>query len=414
MAATGVWNVGEPQWSPVTTRYVQLESTTGPYYDRQTGFVLTKQSNGSFVQFPNQTSAQERYANTISGIKSAGPIGTPPQTAQEAATALQQGTFENGQFKVDNTTVNLNFKPTVDNNSSGALRYPEEMTIQDETDYVSFEFFKYNPPFGKGPQENRFDFSSVLETNAYNFYNSSGVRPKTEAKAKELKSKLSPIVLYMPEDIQSQYGANWGGAEFGTAAVGMMRTFGTETPAPNVAASALGGMGKAKFYDEVLKQINSFTNANIQLNQFMGAVSGTILNPNTEMLYQGTSMRTFSLSFKMTPKRNEEALVIKKICNTFKKAMLPKIGGQTIAGESVSLLSIPDVCQVTFMRGGSAHDYLPIYKLCAITGVDVNYTADGTYATYEGGSPVSTKLTVNFKEMKILFQNDINEEGLSH
>jgi len=356
----------------------------------------------------NSLSPQEQAQVAKGGVRG----GATPQNianVQAAVGVTPAIAPKNGEFKADNSTINLNYKNPVQRTSSGALRYPEEMTIQDDTDYVTFEFFKYNPPFGKGQQENRFDFSSVLETNAYNFYNTSGVKSD-----KQTKSSLSPIVLYMPEDIQSQYGANWGGAEFGTAAVGMMRTFGTEAPAPNVAADALKGMTKAKFYDEVLKQINSFTGSNVNLNQFMGAVSGTILNPNTEMLYQGTSMRTFSLSFKMTPKRNEEAISIKKICNTFKKAMLPKIGGQTLFGESVSLLSIPDICQVTFMKGASAHEYLPVYKLCAITGVDVNYTADGTYATYEGGSPVSTKLTVNFKEMKILFQNDINETGLSH
>lgn len=315
-------------------------------------------------------------------------------------------------FKQDDSSpINLNYQNPVQRTTTGALRYPHEMTIEDETDYVTFEFFKYNPPFGKSKYDSRIDFSSVLETNAYKFYNSSGVKNE-----KQIKSKLSPIVLYMPEDIQSQYGANWGGAEFGTAAVAMMRTFGTEAGGLPITASSGIGMAKSKLYDETLKQINSFTGSNINLNQFMGSVSGTILNPNTEMLYQGTTMRQFSLSFKMTPKDETEAKRIKQICNTFKKAMLPSLGGQTLLGESVSLLTIPDICQVTFMKGSKVHKYLPVYKLCAIAGVDVNYTADGAYATYAGGSPVSTKLTVSFKEMKILFQNDIDTslEGLSH
>jgi hypothetical protein len=319
-------------------------------------------------------------------------------------------TQKESEFKQDETSGVTNLKPSVTRNSNGALRYPYEMTIDRETDYVTFEFYKYNPPFGKGQQENRFNFSSVGENNAYTFYNSSGVRNDKQTK----NGALPPIVLYMPEDIQSQYGANWGGAEFGTAAVAMMRTFGTEAGGPGVTFSAAAGLAKSKFYDETLKAINSFTGSNIDLNQFMGSVSGTILNPNTEMLYQGTNLRTFSLSFKMTPKDEPEAIKIKQICNTFKKAMLPSLGGQTLFGESVALLKIPDLCQVTFMRGGGRHEYLPIYKLCAIAGVDVNYTADGAYATYKGGSPVSTKLTISFKEMKILFQNDINLTGVSH
>ena len=157
------------------------------------------------------------------------------------------------------------------------------------------------------------------------------------------------------------------------------------------------------------------TGSNISLDQFMGSVSGTILNPNTEMLYQGGDLRTFALTFKMTPKNNSEAVKIKTICNTFKKAMLPSIGGQSFFGsEAVSLLKIPNLCQVTYMRGSKIHEYLPVYKLCAIAGVDVNYTPDGAYATYEGGSPVSTQLTVSFKETKLLFSNDVNLSGYSY
>ncbi len=310
------------------------------------------------------------------------------------------------EFKQDN---NIRLSPkTTTNSDSNTLRYPNEM-IGGDTDYVTFGFYEYNPPFGKG--EGQGGLTNFDAANAYNFYNASGIgRDDNKFKAAGFKS----IVLYMPEDIQSQYGANWGGAEFGTAAVGAMRTFGGELPSSNVVNSALAGMTKSKIYDETLKAINSFTGSNINLSQFMGGVSGTILNPNTEMLYQGTSMRTFSLSFKMTPKSNTEASVIKRICNTFKKAMLPDIGGQTILGKSTSLLKIPKLCQVQFMKGLELHRYLPAYKLCAITGVDVNYTADGTYATYAGGSPVSTKLTVSFKETKILFSNDIRLDDVSY
>jgi hypothetical protein len=297
--------------------------------------------------------------------------------------------------------------PRVNNSSARtSLRYPSNIT-ELETDYVSFEFFEYEPPFGKGAGQPGLDNFSA-ET-AYNFYNASGIVDGRKTKV------LTPIILFMPEDIQAQYGARWGGADFGTGAVGMMRTFGNKLPAPGVATSAFTGMVKSKLYDTVLKGINEVTGSNISLDQFMGSVSGTILNPNTEMLYQGSDLRTFALTFKMTPKNDDEAVKIKTICNTFKKAMLPDLGGQSFFyTKGVSLLTVPNLCQVTYMRGSKIHEYLPVYKLCAIAGVDVNYTPDGAYATYEGGSPVSTQLTISFKETKILFANDVNLEGYSY
>jgi hypothetical protein len=291
----------------------------------------------------------------------------------------------------------------VNQTSTGSLRYPSNLTAND-TDYVTFQFYKYNPPFGRGAGEPV--GQTISSGSAFNAYQTSG------SKEKGIKSDLKSIILYMPEDIQSQYGSNWGGAEISTAAVGMSRVVGTDPTGVGTALSATAGMAKSGIYKTILDQVNNFTGSSINLDQFMGSISGTILNPNTEMLYQGSTLRTFSLSFKMTPKNDNEAKTIKAICNTFKKAMLPSFTGQAFGVvQAASLITIPDVCQVTYMTGNEPNSYLPVYKLCAIAGVDVNYTADGAYATYQDGSPVCTKLTVSFKEMKMLFANDIDDSN---
>jgi len=355
----------------------------------------------------NSLSPQEQAQVAKGGV--AGGFTTQNVANTQASAGVNPAIPATSQFGLDPTIPTI-AAPTVNNSStSTSLRYPENITAS-ETDYVSFEFFEYNPPFGKGQGQGGINAFSA--STAYNFYNASGLKDNAKS-AKALG--LTPIILYMPEDIQAQYGSRWGGADFGTAAVGMMRLPGGKTPDMGVTFSAANGMIKSKVYDTVLKGINSMTGSNISLDQFMGSVSGTILNPNTEMLYQGGDLRTFALTFKMTPKNGTEAVKIKTICNTFKKAMLPDIGGQSFFGsEAASLLKVPNLCQVTYMRGSKIHEYLPVYKLCAIAGVDVNYTPDGAYATYEGGSPVSTQLTISFKETKLLFSNDVNLKGYSY
>ena len=47
--------------------------------------------------------------------------------------------------------------------------------------------------------------------------------------------------------------------------------------------------------------------------------------------------------------------------------------------------------------------------MCAITQVDVNYTPDGTYATYEGGEMVAVGLTLNFQETKLIFADEVEQ-----
>jgi hypothetical protein len=321
------------------------------------------------------------------------------QITEENQNSGAGGSATDGKIKLTPTT-------TISSGGSTSLRYPEQ--INENTDYVTFAFYNYDSPFGRAEGE---ALNLVSGQDAFDFYNYSG-KGREEGANKNAAKDLKKIILYMPEDIQSQYGANWGGAEFGTAAVGAMRAYGGESARPDVALGSLGGMGKTALYKNVLDQINKFTGSNINLNQFMGSVSGTILNPNTELLYEGGTLRTFSLSFKLTPKRKEEAIVIKQICNTFKKAMLPSYGGQAFGIiKAPNLITIPKLCQVTYMSGNNINSNLPAYKLCAITGVDVNYTADGAYATYEGGYPVSTKLTVGFKETKLLYDIDIDDKG---
>ena len=82
-----------------------------------------------------------------------------------------------------------------------------------------------------------------------------------------------------------------------------------------------------------------------------------------------------------------------------------------LANNSVSnnFIRVPDVCKVTFMRGGNVNTDVTQYKMCAITQVDVNYTPDGTYATYDDGSMVAIQLSLSFQESKLIFSEEADK-----
>ncbi len=291
-----------------------------------------------------------------------------------------------------------------------ALRYPKERQIDSKSDYVIFEFYDYNPPFGspeKGEPPTVAGAFTGNPTSGYKDYNQSIVA-KTPA-------DLPSILLYMPEDIQSVYSQKWGGADFGSFAAGLLKTAGQSVNL-ETAVNSIDDIIKTGAFKGIQELTNKLSGSNISLNQTLGGISGTIMNPNTEMMYDGPNIRTFNLKFKLVPFSTGEAQEIRKICNTFKKAMLPSFGGQAIFGTTTAtnLITVPKICQVTFMQGNSVHPYLSQYKTCAIDNVSINYTADGSYATYEDGSPVATELTVSFKEMKNIFAEEIVESGPSY
>lgn len=357
---------------------------------------------------------------------------------------LQKTHAEEQKAKYDDVIA---FKPQAGVVSSGntkALRYPKDRQISDNTDYVSFRFFHYKPPFGSGREENA---KNIKGKNLAEDLNNKQRKKAGEDTAKQNVGALygqsntnidhknlvpaegkgyKDILLYMPEDINAQYGANWGAAGWGVGAALLAKGIGSfgysqkstvEKWAEGFGAAGDAFMGGTKIggFKAMTEGMNKALGTSITPNQLQGGITGTITNPNVEMMYEAPEMRGFTLNFKMVARSNDESREIRNICGIFKKAMLPEYGGQTMAGMATSgaLLTIPKVCQPTFMTGSKSNPYVSQFKPCVITAVNVNYTPDGAWATYQEGDPVATQLTLTFKEMKLVFAQEINPTGVS-
>ena len=233
-------------------------------------------------------------------------------------------------------------------------------------------------------------------------------------------SGVSPIILYMPQDVQTETKGNWQGKSFsnlgklglqaGTNFNADLNEYDVGTGMTNAIKALITG---------AINQVPG-VGGNLTLNDTLGVTDGVMLNPNVEVLFDSPELREFSLKFKMTPHDATEAKIIKKICNTFRKASLPFFegGGSAIGGtnnnyqapeiQGGNVIGVPMVCNVSFMTGSELHKFLPQYKQTVIQSVKVNYTPDGAYSTYAGGSPVATELVVQFLETKLIFAEEIN------
>ena len=87
--------------------------------------------------------------------------------------------------------------------------------------------------------------------------------------------------------------------------------------------------------------------------------------------------------------------------------MAPKTGTGGGGAQGVFLKS-PDVFQLKYLNNGGDHPFLNSFKLCALTGLNVNYTNAGTYASYEGGTPVNIRMNMTFKELNPIYNEDYN------
>lgn len=287
---------------------------------------------------------------------------------------------------------------------SNTVRYPASSPISPDTDYVSIDFFNYIKPFSDPAMEEAKGTGGL--------YQNFGAFSE-EALTKERAEGYKSILLFMPEDVQTQYGANWGGVGVGVGQANAAAFIGGKTGLDfgkafgNTFEATTGGL-KTLGYDIAKQRLNKGLGGSLTTNQLMGGVSGTIINPNVELMYEAPELRGFNLNFKMMPRSETEAKNIFTICQTLKKAMLPSFGGKVAnTFESGALLTIPKIVSAKFMTGNKLNKYVTQYKPCAITNVNINYTPDGSYATYEDGSPVATLLSIQFKELKLIFENEI-------
>ena len=133
----------------------------------------------------------------------------------------------------------------------------------------------------------------------------------------------------------------------------------------------------------------------------LSRTTGSVINPNMEMLFQGPAIRPFTFSWKMSPRDYEEAEMVKKIIRMFKQSQAVK------RSKSMLFLQSPSTYALRFLTArGKEHSFLPKIKECALTGFSMNYTPDGNYQTYENSSMVAYEMQMSFQELEPIYHDE--------
>lgn len=275
------------------------------------------------------------------------------------------------------------------------LRYPKEY-MDGTQDYIKFDIVKYErDKAGTFDNQSRRTPKGGL---------SGGPKLNTEI--------LRTITLPVPSQLSDS-----NSVEYGRGNLNFLAEFGLQTGVDimdaenfeqvyqkflNAGEGALNLLGDnanlVKNYFAT-QAVNAF-GANLDLSQLLARSSGTVINPNMEMLFNSPTMRQFKFSFKFTPRFETEGEEVRKIIRSFKYHSSPKGIGQ-------DFLKTPDIFQISYLgERGQRHKFLNRFKLCALTNMSVNYTADGTYATYDNETPVSMIMDLNFQELTPIYAED--------
>ena len=358
------------------------------------------------------------------------------------------------QYGDTNTSTGLTIKPLGDGKpDKQTLRYPND-AVDKTTDYVFFQFGKYLPPFSRDAKELRDTREEQIKNGTFKESetgdrdyiveqsNRTATRSMYESSIENLELRNETIMLPMPQDLSNEINQQWQGKQFtatGRAAVAALAA-GQFSYASEVVKNIAGNATalQTAFNTSVLNTIPG-VGGNLDFNDVSGSTRGIVINPNAELLYDSPEMREVGMIFRLVPRNDKEAATIKSIIRAFRRASMPRWGGldregnegdvdlttgetttnigggtneqkksQINLGSRDNWIQVPDLCKFTFMTGPEPNGNIIQFKPCAISGVEVNYTPDGTYAAYASGVPVAVELRLNFMETKLIFADEVD------
>jgi len=134
--------------------------------------------------------------------------------------------------------------------------------------------------------------------------------------------------------------------------------------------------------------------------------AGIVPNSNLELLFNSPTLRSFTFSYRLSPRSVEEAQVVRRIIRFFKQGMAAKkMSGKS--GQASFFLGTPNVFKLEYRtRGTNEIPGVNKFKTCALTSFGCNFTPDGLWAAYDKGQPVSTTMQMTFNELEPIYDTD--------
>ena len=338
------------------------------------------------------------------------------------------GTTSEDFFASNFSTQPEDWTNTVDPNF---LTYDNDINLYDDLDIktLSGDSDPYKGraiDFQKG---STFVYPETMPDIGYDFirftsfkYVPAGLQVSGRASAAEriFTDKITEIMLPMLPNISESNTVSWGGDKanalqlaLGQAAMNGITAIGNLSM-EGIQKAIEGGaeeLGRMMEDPNTAKAIAAyFAGQAVGANVFTRA-TGTVLNPNLELLFEGPTLRTFNFNFRLTPRTRTESVVIKNIIKSFKRNMAAQ------RSESDLFLLTPNVYKIEYIYGGltppsqpGGHPYMNKIKPCALRSFNVNYGPDGAYMTYPDGSMTCYEIQLQFGELEPIYADEIKQD----
>lgn len=313
----------------------------------------------------------------------------------------------------------INYNPTNSDYSSPSPHtsdsnkffvYPLE--VSDQEHYILFDIIERtgaegsSTAVGNTQLTKRADNLNQIVYGANRFFSegtTSGVLgiPTGKGSARVVKNS---IAIYMPQTLKFNLSADYGAEEIG-AGLGALAKLRDATNSGSFFGSDLGAVSAQA--SKLLTGISSFASGGLAggVGAALQRRTGIAPAAMSEMIFNGIDYRSFSFTFKFTPRSKQESDVVNNMLHAIKDAMLPQRYGSS---GSIAAYKVPHEFVIRFMKGTKINPYLDQIGLCACTGVDIDYGSD-KFSTHPSGDPVSIDATLTFRELELMERHRYNE-----
>jgi hypothetical protein len=195
--------------------------------------------------------------------------------------------------------------------------------------------------------------------------------------------------LYLPQNLQVQYSANY-----------------QETEVSKIVANALdGGQTLDAAIAAGSNNLKGMVEEGTGLSGARAAYdyrNNQVYNNHMEVMFTGMGFRQFQFDFKFFPRTQAESDQINTIIKQFKYHMHPEL-----KSDAGSYFVPPSTYEIGI--NGKGAQYYNKYKESALIDMSVNYTGGGVAAQFDkSGAPVEIDLSLTFKELEYNTKTDVD------
>jgi hypothetical protein len=204
------------------------------------------------------------------------------------------------------------------------------------------------------------------------------------------------IAMHVPNQLSIRYGMQW--SEDDTGALAMATTAATElmSAVKNKDAKNLSEPAKAIITNIALSKGPNAAG--------MSAATGLAANPKKEQIFKGVDFRSFTFDYQFFPRDAKEAQNVLKIIYEFKYHMHPEF-----KDNNNFIYIYPSEFDIFYYQNGAENMNLHRHTSCVLTEMNVNYTPNGAFTTFDNGMPTQINVTMNFKELALLTKDKVKD-----